>query len=483
MAVRIYNTLTRQKEEFVPLVPGKVGMYVCGPTVYDMAHVGHARSCVAFDLVVRHLRRRFDVNYVRNYTDVDDKIIKRANELGQESTEVSERYIREFKTDMASLGNAEPDHEPKVTQHIADIITLIEKVIANGKGYAVEGDVYFAVDSFDGYGKLSGRKLDDMEAGARVEVDTRKRNPMDFALWKSAKPGEPWWDSPWGKGRPGWHIECSAMSEQYLGKTLDIHGGGKDLIFPHHENEIAQSEAAHSCCYVTTWMHNGFVNIDNEKMSKSLGNFFTVREVLEKFDGQTIRFYLSSTHYRSPINFSDTALKEADGRLKYLYETLARLKKTLEESAEREVEDGPFRDEGVAGIVARYEEAMDDDFNTARALADLSEVFKLINEVLDKPGDPATDLRTLRAVDVALKDVGGSLGLFVEDPDVVLERMAKRRHTELTVDPALIEKLIVERAEARESKNYQRSDEIRDQLKDMGVVLKDAGGQTTWEMA
>ena len=273
------------------------------------------------------------------------------------------------------------------------------------------------------------------------------------------------------------------MSEQYLGKTLDIHGGGKDLIFPHHENEIAQSEAAHSCCYVTTWMHNGFVNIDNEKMSKSLGNFFTVREVLEKFDGQTIRFYLSSTHYRSPINFSDTALKEADGRLKYLYETLARLKKTLEESAEREVEDGPFRDEGVAGIVARYEEAMDDDFNTARALADLSEVFKLINEVLDKPGDPATDLRTLRAVDVALKDVGGSLGLFVEDPDVVLERMAKRRHTELTVDPALIEKLIVERAEARESKNYQRSDEIRDQLKDMGVVLKDAGGQTTWEMA
>ena len=267
MTVRVYNTLTRQKEELTPLVPGKVGMYVCGPTVYDMAHVGHARSCVAFDLIVRHLRRRFDVNYVRNYTDVDDKIIKRANELGQESTEVSERYITEFKTDMASLGNAEPDHEPKVTEHIGDIIELIEKVIANGKAYAVEGDVYYAVESFEGYGKLSGRKLDDMEAGARVEVDERKRNPMDFALWKSAKPGEPWWDSPWGKGRPGWHIECSAMSSQYLGETLDIHGGGKDLIFPHHENEIAQSEGANGCCYVKTWMHNGFVNIDKEKMS------------------------------------------------------------------------------------------------------------------------------------------------------------------------------------------------------------------------
>ncbi len=483
MSVRVYNTLTRQKEELAPLVPGKVGMYVCGPTVYDMAHVGHARSCVAFDLIVRHLRRRFDVNYVRNYTDVDDKIIKRANELGQESTEVSERYIKEFKSDMASLGNAEPDHEPKVTEHIEDIVHLIERVIANGKGYAVEGDVYYAVESFEGYGKLSGRKLDDMEAGARVEVDERKRNPMDFALWKSAKPGEPWWESPWGKGRPGWHIECSAMSSQYLGETLDIHGGGKDLIFPHHENEIAQSEGAQGCCYVKTWMHNGFVNIDNEKMSKSLGNFFTVREVLEKFDGQTIRFYLSSTHYRSPINFSDHALKEADGRLKYLYETLSRLKKVLGEARGREGSDGEFRDPAVANIVTRFEEAMDDDFNTAKALADLSEIFKLINEILDRPGDEETDLRTLRAVDAALTDVGGSLGLFVEDPDTVLERMASRRHTELTVDPALIEKLIVERAEARVNKDYQRSDEIRDQLKDLGVVLKDAGGETTWELA
>ncbi|SVB58828.1 uncharacterized protein METZ01_LOCUS211682, partial [marine metagenome] len=296
MSVRVYNTLTRQKEELAPLVPGKVGMYVCGPTVYDMAHVGHARSCVAFDLIVRHLRRRFDVNYVRNYTDVDDKIIKRANELGQESTEVSERYIKEFKSDMASLGNAEPDHEPKVTEHIEDIVHLIERVIANGKGYAVEGDVYYAVESFEGYGKLSGRKLDDMEAGARVEVDERKRNPMDFALWKSAKPGEPWWESPWGKGRPGWHIECSAMSSQYLGETLDIHGGGNDLEFPHHENEIAQSEAATGKPYAKSWLHCGMITINGEKMSKSLGNFFTIREVLEKYHPEVVRYLLIASH-------------------------------------------------------------------------------------------------------------------------------------------------------------------------------------------
>ncbi len=480
MTVKIYNTLKGQKEDFIPLDDGKVSIYVCGPTVYDMAHVGHARSCVAFDVVVRFLRRHYDVTYVRNYTDVDDKIIKRAVELGEPPFELSERYIKEFQYDMKVLGLAEPDVEPKVTDHIPEIISMVQTLVDKGVAYAAEGDVYFSVNKFEGYGKLSKRSIEDMEAGARIEVSDKKKHPMDFALWKSVKPGEPFWESPWGPGRPGWHIECSAMSSKYLGQTFDIHGGGKDLIFPHHENEIAQSEGCADCTSVRYWMHNGFVNVDNEKMSKSLGNFFTVRDVCEKFDGQTIRFYLLTTHYRSPINFSDVALSEAEARLKYLCETQARLNKRIEG---KEIPcEGGFREQWVETIMSRFDDTMSDDFNTAKAIGDLSDVFKLVNEVIDKPGDEATDLRTLGAIQTALAQVGKVLGVLLEDPNEVLERIAGRRQSQAGVDSTLIEQLIADRVAARTARDFQRADEIRDELAAMGVILKDQGGQTTWEL-
>ena len=466
----------------MPLEEGKVKMYVCGPTVYDMAHVGHARSCVAFDVIVRFLRRHYDVTYVRNYTDVDDKIITRANELGEAPFDLSERFIEEFRRDMAILGLEVPDHEPKVTEHIEPIISMVERLVERGMAYPSQGDVYYAVEKFEGYGKLGRRSLEDMEAGARVEVSTKKRHPMDFALWKAAKPGEPAWESPWGPGRPGWHIECSAMSCQYLGETFDIHGGGKDLVFPHHENEIAQSEGACGQRYVNYWMHNGFVNVDDEKMSKSLGNFFTVRDVCEKFDGQTIRFYLLTTHYRSPINFSDVALEEAEARLKYLCETQARLNEALSGLELSAPAAGPYREPWVGTLMERFDEAMGDDFNTAKALGDLSDVFKLVNEILDKPLDSEVDRATLLTIAKALGAVGKVLGVFVEDPSEVLLRMGTRRQEKSGLDPVTVDRLVVERVEARNSRDFQRADEIRDELAGMGVVLKDSGGQTTWEL-
>jgi cysteinyl-tRNA synthetase len=304
MTIKIFNSLSNRKEDFVPLAPGKIGMYVCGVTVYDMCHVGHARAYVTADVLLRYLTYRgFDVLYVRNFTDVDDKIIKRASEVGDSTDALAERYIREFYTDMDALGVRRPRVEPRVTNHIPDIVRTVERLLARGHAYQVDGDVYFGVDSFPGYGRLSGRNLDDLKAGARVEVDDRKRNPLDFALWKSSKPGEPSWDSPWGPGRPGWHIECSTMSTKYLGETFDIHGGGKDLVFPHHENEIAQSEAATGKPFCRYFFHNGFVNIDKEKMSKSLGNFFTIREIHKAYDPEALRLFLLTTHYRSPVNF------------------------------------------------------------------------------------------------------------------------------------------------------------------------------------
>jgi cysteinyl-tRNA synthetase len=477
VSLQIYNTLTGRKEELAPRTPGKLGIYVCGPTVYDFSHVGHARVYVAFDTIIRFLRRRYAVTFVRNFTDVDDKIIKRAAELGTPSLEVSERFIREYHTDMASLGVARADVEPKVTEHIPDIVALIEKLIAGEFAYAVGGDVYYAVTRFETYGRLGRRSLDDMEAGARVEVDERKRHPMDFALWKSAKPGEPSWPSPWGNGRPGWHIECSAMSARYLGASFDLHGGGKDLIFPHHENEIAQSEAVSRQPLASIWMHNGFVNIDNEKMSKSLGNFFTIRQVLDKFDAQTLRYYLLTTHYRSPINFSDASLRDTETRVKYVYETMQRLA-----AVPAGAETGPWRDPSIGEIRARFDAAMEDDFNTAKALGDLSEVWKLANDVLANPRDAEMDARTLRAIRTALFDVGGVLGLFTEEPSEVLGRMEIRRQNAAGVDPAAIEKLIEARNAARRGKDFKLADQIRDQLKQMGVVIKDSPSGTTWEM-
>ncbi len=381
MPIKMFNTISARKEEFTPIDPGVIKIYVCGVTVYDMCHIGHARAYIAFDVIIRYLKyKNFKVKYVRNFTDVDDKIIKRANELGVKTEEITEKYIREFYTDMEALNVAKADIEPRVTEHIPDIINLIQKIIDNGYAYISGGDVYFSIDAFPSYGKLSGRKIDDMKAGARVEINEQKRHPMDFALWKESKPGEPAWDSPWGKGRPGWHIECSAMSTKYLGNTFDIHGGGKDLIFPHHENEIAQSEAANRVKFVNYWLHNGFVNINEEKMSKSLGNFFTIREVCEKYFPEALRYFMLGTHYRSPINYSTDAIAEAEGRVEYYYFTLKEINKSIGNF------NGPLKDivskEEIDQNIKELDEAMEDDFNTAKAIANISNLLRFANEFL-----------------------------------------------------------------------------------------------------
>ena len=390
MPLRVYNTLTGKKEEFQPLIPGKVGMYVCGVTVYDYCHIGHARANVVFDIVFRYLRfLGFDVNYVRNYTDVDDKIINRANERGIDSRELAEEFIRAFDEDMERLGMALPTHQPKATEHIPQIITLIERLIERGIAYEAAGDVYYAVEKFPDYLKLSKRNLDEMQAGARISPGEQKRNPMDFAIWKGAKPGEPAWESPWGAGRPGWHIECSAMSMELLGESFDIHGGGKDLVFPHHENEIAQSEGATCKPFVRYWLHNGFVNINQEKMSKSLGNFFTIRDILKRYDPEVVRFFLLTAHYRSPIDFSDQNLEDARSGLTRFYEGLLAAAETLAKhpaperpacpvisDAEREVYDR------LETLEDRFAEAMDDDFNTALAIAHLFEGVRAMNRLV-----------------------------------------------------------------------------------------------------
>ncbi|MGD0585932.1 MAG: cysteine--tRNA ligase, partial [Oryzomonas sp.] len=391
MALRVYNTLSGEKETFVPLIPGRAGMYVCGVTVYDYCHIGHARANVVFDVIYRYLRYAgYDVTYVRNYTDIDDKIINRANQEGVDYCTITDRYIQAFDEDMERLGLAKPTVEPKATDHIGGIIAIIETLISKGHAYESEGDVYYAVETFPDYLKLSKRNLDEMKAGARVEVGDKKRHPMDFALWKDSKPGEPWWQSPWGKGRPGWHIECSAMSMEFLGATFDFHGGGKDLIFPHHENEIAQSEAANGCRFVRYWLHNGFVNINSEKMSKSLGNFFTIRQVLEKFDPETLRFFILSAHYRSPIDFSDQNLDEARTGLERIYSCLAALDEALLGNPETPelaaveplTEAGMDLQERLENLIPRFSEAMDDDFNTAQVLGMLFDAVRASNRFL-----------------------------------------------------------------------------------------------------
>jgi len=379
MALRLYNTLTGQKEPFIPQVPGKAGMYVCGVTVYDYCHIGHARAGIVFDVIYRYLQYAgYDVTFVRNYTDIDDKIINRANQEGTDYRTIADRYIAAFDEDMGRLGLAKPTIEPKATDHIDDIIAIIQRLIANGHAYEAAGDVYFAVETFGDYLKLSKRNLEDMQAGARVEVDERKQNPMDFALWKGSKPGEPWWESPWGKGRPGWHIECSAMSMRFLGPSFDIHGGGKDLVFPHHENEIAQSECANGCQFVKYWLHNGFVNINSEKMSKSLGNFFTIREVLELFDAEVLRFFILQAHYRSPLDYSDQNLREAQAGLTRIYEALAALDAALAkpDGAAAAAPSLTELTEKAQQLLPRFQEAMDDDFNTAQTLGVIFDLIR-----------------------------------------------------------------------------------------------------------
>lgn len=485
MALRLYNTLSGEKEQFVPRVAGKVGMYVCGVTVYDFCHIGHARAGIVFDMIYRYLRfSGYDVTYIRNYTDIDDKIINRANQEGTDYRTIADRYIATFDEDMDRLGMLRPTLEPKATDHIEDIITIIKQLIDNGHAYAVDGDVYFAVETFPTYLRLSGRNLDDMLAGARVDVDERKRNPMDFALWKSSKPGEPFWQSPWGAGRPGWHIECSAMSMRFLGPSFDIHGGGKDLVFPHHENEIAQSEGANGCQFVKYWLHNGFVNINSEKMSKSLGNFFTIRKVLELFDSETLRFFILQAHYRSPLDYSDQNLSEAQAGLARIYGALAALDAALEEPATANTLFASTAEltEKVTNLLTRFNEAMDDDFNTAQSLGILFDVVRTFNRLLAEGGANSSvsrpDFVQLRE---AVTKIGTVLGLFQIKPSDWLAAREAEKTQHLEIHPEEIEGLIVERANARKNKDFKRSDEIRDYLLSRDIQLVDAPQGTTWK--
>jgi len=450
--LKIYNSIAREKQTFVPILAGKVSMYVCGMTVYDFCHLGHARVMVVFDMVNRWLRSSgFDVNYVRNITDIDDKIIKRANENGESIAELTQRFIDAMNEDSDALGILRPDIEPRATAHIQGMIDMIGALIEKGHAYhADNGDVFYSVNSFKTYGKLSGKSLEDLRAGERVEVDNFKRDPMDFVLWKSVKPNEPSWDSPWGKGRPGWHIECSVMSECHLGNHFDIHGGGQDLQFPHHENEIAQSEAAHDCTFVNYWMHNGFVRVDDEKMSKSLGNFFTIRDVLKKYDSEVVRFFILRAHYRSPLNYSDKHLDDAKQALTRLYTALRGVSS-----------DADYDEQDVSAI--NFKAAMNDDFNTPEAMAVL---FDLANE-----------LNKTRDVKVAaqLKGLAGLLGLLNRDPESFLK--AGNADSD---DVSKIEQLILARTEAKQAKNFVEADKIRQDLMAQGVVLEDSSQGTTW---
>ena len=485
MALRIFNTMTGQKAGFQPLVAGKVGLYVCGPTVQDRSHVGHARVYTAFDVVVRWLRQSgLEVTHVRNFTDVYDKIIRKAAEKGITPHELAEQNIALFWKEMDELGIARPDVAPKVTEHIPEIVGLIEKLVAKGAAYESKGDVYFSVKNYPPYGKLSHRNIDDLVAGARVEPGDQKREPLDFALWKAAKPGEPSWDSPWGKGRPGWHIECSAMSAKYLGETFDLHAGGKDLVFPHHENEIAQSEAASGKTFCNAWMHNGFVTLDQEKMSKSLGNFFTLRDVLDRFSAEGVRTFLLGTHYRNPIDFSDAALAQIERRVDYFYETLARLDERL--SIGKDPGPGPIGEaERIDAIWNNLSESMDDDFNTAGALAAAQDGFALANELLDgksKVSDKAQVRRALQKLREQLKRAGDVLGLWQRPAAAYMLERRDVRAKEKGIDKAVVEAGIAERNEARKAKDFARADAVREKLKAMGVEIMDTAAGTTWKV-
>ncbi len=459
--LKIYNTLAREKQVFTPIIAGKVSMYVCGMTVYDYCHLGHARVMVAFDMVNRWLRASgYAVTYVRNITDIDDKIIKRAQENNETIAQLTQRFIDAMDEDSAKLGVVRPTLEPRATEFVDGMITMISRLIDKGFAYAASnGDVFYAVNNFADYGKLSGKSLVDLRAGERVEVDLHKKDAMDFVLWKSAKPGEPSWDSPWGKGRPGWHIECSAMSAHYLGQHFDIHGGGQDLQFPHHENEIAQSEAAHShdgelCQMVNYWMHNGFVRVDDEKMSKSLGNFFTIRTVLEQYDAEVVRFFILRAHYRSPLNYSDQHLDDAKLALTRLY-TALRGVETTDEAVDWQL-----------APAANFKTAMDDDFNTPLAFAVL---FDLASE-LNKTKSAVTGS--------LLKNLASVVGLLQRDPDTFLQGELEQVCQSLDVDA-----LIVQRNLAKQSKNFTEADSIRKTLAEAGIVLEDSPQGTTWRRA
>lgn len=466
--LKIYNTLTRKKEIFTPIVPGKVGIYVCGMTVYDLCHIGHARVMIIFDIVARYFRHSgYDLTYVRNITDIDDKIINRANENGEDFSTLTERFIDAMHEDERALNVLPPDLEPKASQSMDDIIKMIMLLFEKGLAYTgSNGDVFYSVSKFEGYGQLSGKKLEDLQAGERVDIDKAKQDPLDFVLWKKAKTGEPSWNSPWGRGRPGWHIECSVMSTCCLGNHFDIHGGGMDLQFPHHENEIAQSEGATGEKFVNLWMHNGFVRVDDEKMSKSLSNFFTVREVLKKYQPEVIRFLILYSHYRSPLNYSNESLDEARASLVRLYTALRDI------NPEGEI---------IAAYQDRFNQAMDDDFNTVEAMAVL---FKIANE-LNKA--KRNDQDKVGQLAVTLKQLGSILGILQDFPDLFLKSGASIGLPGVSIDAAginpteeYIETQINERLEAKQNKDWAKADQIRDQLKEQGIILEDSPTGTTW---
>ncbi|GAA0791672.1 MULTISPECIES: cysteine--tRNA ligase [Pseudomonadati] len=455
--LKIYNSISREKQEFKPINPGKIGMYVCGVTIYDLCHIGHGRTFVSFDMIVRYLRYiGYEVNFQRNITDVDDKIIKRANENNESCDALTERLTAEMHKDFDALNMVRPDFEPKATLHMPEIIDMVQRLLDRGHAYvAPDGDVLFSVASYKDYGRLSGQNLDQLQAGARVEVDQGKQNPMDFVLWKMSKPGEPTWESPWGPGRPGWHIECSAMNSKHLGTHFDIHGGGSDLQFPHHENEIAQSCCAHDTPYVNYWMHSGMVMVDREKMSKSLGNFFTIRDVLEHYDPETVRYFLLSGHYRSQLNYSEDNLKQARAALERLYTALKDLDLTVEAAPATE-------------YIAKFKSAMDDDFNTPEAYSVLFDMVREINRL------KLTEMSAASALGVSLQQLTSVLGIVSQTPDAFFKGEGSDDEV------AEIEALIVERNRARTEKDWPAADVARDRLNELGVVLEDGPSGTTW---
>jgi len=476
MTLKLYNTATRTKEDFIPLKEGKVGIYVCGVTVYDYCHIGHARSAIVFDVLVRYLRvKGYDVTYVRNFTDVDDKIIERARLKGIETSALAQEFIDAFYEDMGKLGVLKADIEPRATEHIDGMIDMIGVLLDRGYAYAEGTDVYFAVESYKGYGELSGRKLEDMKAGCRIAVDEHKRHPMDFVLWKGAKPGEPQWPSPWGPGRPGWHLECSVMSNRYLGPTFDIHGGGRDLLFPHHENERAQSICANGGGFARYWVHNGFVTVESEKMSKSLGNFLTIRDALKEYHPEVLRLFLLSKHYRGPLDFSKNDVSGLQGGLVRIYRTLQRME---------ELSGPPIAGFGMPSpspFMERFIEVMDDDLNTGGAIGLIFEKVREMNRIMDtSSGTMDQDARIALEGDRAqILTAGRILGLFAETP---FDFFARLTDAAPRIDPREIEALIEKRTLARSQKDWAASDVIRDRLKEMGVVVEDGPKGTTWRL-
>ncbi len=484
--MNVFNTLTGKLEEFKSLNDRKVGIYACGVTVYDLCHIGHARSAVVFDVIVRYLRYKgYEVKFVKNFTDIDDKIINKAIKEGVSWKQIAEKYTEEYYKDMDRLGIERADIEPKATEHINEMIEMIQTLINKGYAYEIEEEqaksVYFSVEKFPEYGKLSKKKIDELMSGARIEVDERKKSPLDFALWKASKPGEPWWDSPWGRGRPGWHIECSAMSIKYLGETFDIHGGGADLIFPHHENEIAQSEAFTGKLFAKYWIHNGFVTIHKEKMSKSLGNVLNIRDLLDIYDAEALRLFLLSSHYRSPVEFAHEYIKEAEATVDRVYSTILRIE-DFEKVETKTKSSTEFKkiESMLENLKPEFDNAMDDDFNTAKALGILFEFIKEINRFMDKKPSQDKEIDFLGKAKKTIKEIGSVLNLFQRKPLDWYRDLLKVKKIAITEED--INRFIEERAVARKNKDWEKADSIREQLLSKGIILEDKPDKTIWKV-